>query len=449
MKCGRQGGETALCFCVVYVLLSVGSIAPAATRPSPGPTASLPADVAPVTDVRLAAAWDRYYATLADLRRKIEASDQYREIPQQRAKAFHALMEIQAMVYNFAVAPRMQYPRVFHNTGWQTDMYTMGGNGPDFDYHTLFLSGKTTYRFTGKTNDSRLVLGQLSGALPGTGKAKAARNYDFSGFQIQPDGSFEIIISATPHQGNWIQLDPASDFQWILLRPTVDHWNSVPAEFQIEKVGPVDEAQYAADEFDPAAMAHRIDMATSFARYMVEEWVTSFYPRIVANAGGLNRLKRRGKASSGEVTSPTAEQVMGGYDLKDNEALLIELLEEPQGVYWSFQLFDIWLRSIDFRNRQTTLNQHQIAKDADGKIRVIVSRNDPGIANWLDTGGFSQGMISLRNYGSPRPAKVTTKVVKVADLPRLLPQDTRRVTPDERSRTLGERRLGYLRRHDE
>ena len=190
----------------------------------------------------LKAAWDRYLATLDEMRVLVEASPQFAAVPEQRVKAYHVFMEMQAMAYNFAVAPRMAHPRINRNTSWQTELYTLGGNGPDFLYGTVFLDGAQTYRLDGCINDSRLLIAQLNSKLPGCPGAKMLRNFDFSDFQIGQDGGFSILISARPQDGNWIQLDPDSDYQWMLFRPTVETWDASPASLGIERIstGPDD-----------------------------------------------------------------------------------------------------------------------------------------------------------------------------------------------------------------
>ena len=97
----------------------------------PGPSTDLPATAGPGPEALVAAAWRRYHEAAAGLMREIEASEQFRTVPEQRPKAYHAMMESLAMAYNFAVGPRLRRPRIHHNTAWQTDMYTLGGNGPD------------------------------------------------------------------------------------------------------------------------------------------------------------------------------------------------------------------------------------------------------------------------------------------------------------------------------
>src|SRR5262245_40108155 len=80
--------------------------------------------------------WHDYLAALEEMRLHMEATQRFKDTPQHRAKCFHTLMEMQAMAYNFAVAPRLLHPRVYVNCGWQTEMYTLGQNGQDFVYAT-------------------------------------------------------------------------------------------------------------------------------------------------------------------------------------------------------------------------------------------------------------------------------------------------------------------------
>jgi hypothetical protein len=385
---------------------------------------------------------------MQDLRAKVEAAEQFDIAPDQRARAYHQLMEIQAMAYNFAIAPRMSHPRIFHNVAWQTDVYSSGGNGPDFYYGVVFLDGAQTYRLIGKVNDSKLLLAQHNAALPGTPGARMVRNYDFSDFKIRDDGSFEIILSAKKHEGNWIQLVDGN-YQWLLFRPTVEGWDAEPAELKIERISEIAPDHYRADDFEEAATAHRIDLAAGYARYMVEEWMIGFWPRVKKNAGGINKLMQITEEIAGEVGSPTARYVMGDYAVEEDEAMILELPRKPDGTYWGFQLFDVWLHTIDFRTRQSTLNSEQIVPDSDGAIRIVLSHRDPGVANWLDAAGYTKGQILLRNYRSSTSSVPSIRIVKFADLEKELPKTMKRITSEERAAVLAKRRGMYLRRHGE
>jgi hypothetical protein len=54
------------------------------------------------------------------------------------------------------------------------------------------------------------------------------------------------------------------------------------------------------------------------------------------------------------------------------------------------------LRSADWSERKTSINLAQAHIDADGRFRCVVSHRDPGVPNWLDTGGLAEGMLQYR-----------------------------------------------------
>ena len=59
----------------------------------------------------------------------------------------------------------------------------------------------------------------------------------------------------------------------------------------------------------------------------------------------------------------------------------------PDSRYWSFQLYNLaWFELVDPVDRQTSLSHEQVSIDGDGRVRVVVSHRDPGVANWLDVG---------------------------------------------------------------
>ena len=82
-------------------------------------------------------------------------------------------------------------------------------------------------------------------------------------------------------------------------------------------------------------------------------------------------------------------------ELDPEEALILEV-EPPQGVYWSYSLGNPWWETIHYGRHQSSLNAHQAVVDSDGLVRVVLCGRDPGMANWLDTAGYSNGAMILR-----------------------------------------------------
>jgi hypothetical protein len=131
--------------------------------------------------------------------------------------------------------------------------------------------------------------------------------------------------------------------------------------------------------------------------------------------------------------------VIGRWELGPDEALILEV-EPPQGVYWSFSLGNPWWETIHYGRHQSSLNAHQAVADADGLVRVVVCERDPGVANWLDTAGFSNGAMILRCVRTTTAPTPLASVVSFDEITSALPADTTKISADERASILERRR---------
>jgi hypothetical protein len=128
------------------------------------------------------------------------------------------------------------------------------------------------------------------------------------------------------------------------------------------------------------------------------------------------------------------------WELGPDDALVVEI-ERPLARYWSFQLYEMaWFELIDITERQTSLNQTQLAVDDDGRVRLVVSHRDPGVANWLDAAGRAAGLLSLRCFWAESAPDATADVVPVAEVMAHLPDDTTTVDATRRAEVLRDRR---------
>ena len=84
--------------------LAVGGIGAKAANAK---ASKLQAKKSNLTTSALSKAWASYYAAIDEMRALIEATSRYQKYPRGRAKAYHVMMAMQAMTYNFAIAPRM------------------------------------------------------------------------------------------------------------------------------------------------------------------------------------------------------------------------------------------------------------------------------------------------------------------------------------------------------
>jgi hypothetical protein len=98
------------------------------------------------------------------------------------------------------------------------------------------------------------------------------------------------------------------------------------------------------------------------------------------------------------------------------------------------------LETIHYGRHQSSLNGHQAVVDPDGLVRFALSSRDPGVANWLDTAGHSNGAMLLRCVRTESAPVPRTRVVKVDEVRSALPSETTMTTPQERARVIAARR---------
>ena len=122
----------------------------------------------------------------------------------------------------------------------------------------------------------------------------------------------------------------------------------------------------------------------------------------------------------------TQLQSAGYFQLADDEALVVTIDRKDAG-YFNVPVTNDWTITDNYWDQPTSLNNAQSKPNADGTYTIVISKNDPGVYNWVSTGGLNQGTASIRfqDLGGPdavRPT-VSSKVVKISELddPGVLP----------------------------
>jgi hypothetical protein len=82
-------------------------------------------------------------------------------------------------------------------------------------------------------------------------------------------------------------------------------------------------------------------------------------------------------------------------------------------------IWNRFIQSFDYRNRNISLNRKQTVLESDGSFRMILAHEDPGVPNWLDTEGRPGGVMFWR-FMLPEGEIETPKaqVVKFKDIVR-------------------------------
>ncbi len=117
--------------------------------------------------------------------------------------------------------------------------------------------------------------------------------------------------------------------------------------------------------------------------------------------------------------------------------------------YQAVQIGSDWYASTDYETHQTSLTKAQAVTDPDGRMRFVISEQNPGIANWLECLGHRTGAIMLRwqrlerDLG-PEDGPVVEKVA-IADVPDRLPYFTP-ITTEEYAARIAARQRSVARR---
>jgi hypothetical protein len=145
----------------------------------------------------------------------------------------------------------------------------------------------------------------------------------------------------------------------------------------------------------------------------------------------------------------TQLQSAGYFELSDHEALVVTIAPNNAG-YFTVPVTNLWTVSDDYWNQQTSLNNAQAVANPDGTYTFVISSRDPGVHNWVSTGGLNQGTISIRfqdlDDTSAITPTVTSQVVPLRRLYSLLPPGTEWVTATQRQQQLAIRKAGFDRR---
>jgi len=386
-------------------------------------------------------AWAAYLRGLEEVRQSI-FNHRFAAGERERNEAYYLFQQVQAEAFQVAVAPRPDYPRFYSLFDPMT--FTWGIPNPDFIYTRTYLDGRRTYRIRGRRGNSLFVVIQALNAhltLPAD-RLKLLGEYDLDALKIEHDGSFELIASATVHEGNWVPLDPASDRNFILVREAFVDWSSEQrTEMQVEVM---DDLEPRPIIYGEAEMIRRLEGAVRFMKTLVLGVSIKGVEDVFAMAGGWNRFAVP-KFTGASAAANNATYNMLAYRVEPDEALVIEL-DPPNPRYWGIQLGDSWNQAIDYTFHQSTLNMHQADIDADGKIRAVICHRDPGIRNWLTPVDSHKGTVMVRWYFAQGAATPTARLVSYAEIDRHLPRDVARITPEARRTELKGRQRAIERR---
>jgi hypothetical protein len=346
-----------------------------------------------------------------------------------QAEGIRHVSRITTLAINqFVEANNTDFPRFMRQND---DITQWGGNNLDNGYYISHIDESSEYRIYGNASSvPGFILSVRDGYMHEN--KLACKDLSSNGMDIEANGDFEVIVSRERRPGNWLEMIPGAT--QVGLRVYYYDWEKdTPPEFQIVKTG--NEGR-SPDFLTSDKLVRDMDAAARWLDVNIvywNDWMKSRSPSLPVNS--ISDPHRIPGGSNETITYSG-----GRYELADEEALVVTF-EPINAEYLGFMIYtDAWFETVDMHNRLGGFNNHQLAVDGDGRIRVVVSAHDPGVSNWIDTEGREKGLMTLRTINGDSPPVTASKLVKQSELDAVLPDDTTRLTEAQRRQQIMARR---------
>ncbi len=321
----------------------------------------------------------------------------------------------------------------------------VGQPNADTSYRSARITPGGIYRLRGRRGSLRMVRIAQSGPPPRTAPGQPNLgppriDHDVNALHCDAAGLFDVILSPSRpagYEGDWWTLQPTTNR--LLLRMVSSDWgNETEPTFSIERLdAAVQRPRPPAAELERRLRA--LPSATAFIAQMFVDHVHG-----LREEGYINKLKVFDVSQFGGLAGQFYYE--GAYELRDDEALIIEAQVPGKCLYRSLILINDLYETTEWYNNHSSLNDAQAFPDQDGILRIVVCARDPGVTNWLDTAGYQTGAVQGR--WTECDTQPIPNVIKVAwsDVRGMLPANTPSVSREERESIIRARRTALQHR---
>ncbi len=319
---------------------------------------------------------------------------------------------------------------------------------PDNRYFIATISTEGDYVIRGKRGSSASLEIQVGTGSPGYDENLTSpitiSQLSEKCLAVDKDGRFEIIISDTEPDDcrNWLCNSSGDGLaNSVLIRESFMDWEKeTGGTWYIERT---DLRGHPNPNPSLTVVNDQYARASEYLINSTKGWV-KFVDRLRANlASGRLSPPRATQDGSG---LPGQWNAAGLFPMESDDALIITV-PESRARYQSIQIGDLWFNALDFCHRQTSLTAAQAYKSQDGKYRLVISAQDPGVPNWLDPSGTQNVFVFMRWQGLPKCYEFTevptAKMVKIKDLRGLLVNEPY-FSPKQRTEQLAARKASLL-----
>ena len=303
------------------------------------------------------------------------------------------------------------FPQLYRNVH---ETVKFGADNPDNIYHNAVIRGDRNYIIRGKRgNAPYMSFGtkanryHIDGTMASTGEIEAHEMH------FEPDGSFELVVSQERPANcrNWLPIAPDTTFM-VARESFFQYEGREGSTFKLERIGGPSQP--------PPLTAEAIDRGLKGAAAFVRGSANTFVDWVEGFRAHPNQMPAQDQTryirGGGD---PNIHYIHGYWELEPGQALVIDT-QVPECAYWNFQLENYWMESMDYRFFPVWFNHETAKYNADGSVTFVISEEDVGSGNWLDTTGHRSGASLLRwvrakNFPTPRCRVASISELKAKD----------------------------------
>ncbi|MEW5683725.1 MAG: DUF1214 domain-containing protein [Pseudomonadota bacterium] len=347
-------------------------------------------------------AWQALTRSLAEAGRRMEEASADLT-PEERADGFRALTRALANQLGRLEVDDAR-PELAPFNLWRQKFYM---DNPDCLYWVAEIAGGGRYRIDGTARHAAFTSVNV---YAGQGlEAQTVARITSDDLECDAEGRFTLTLGGDEAraEGQWVPVPDGANMVWV--RQFYDDPARMDGDCRIVRLDPVPPP--------PAIEAHR------FAKRLKTTGLTlDRAAKVLARSGAqetdaANEIREWSEMQGGAVyTEPGIHYQRGAWRLEPGQALVIEGTA-VQARHWSVLLYSRFLNSLDYRNRQVSLTGPRVSQEEDGRYRIVIAGEDPGVPNWLDTEGRPYGLFVIRwLQPAETPRLPTARVVAIAEL---------------------------------
>ena len=245
---------------------------------------------------------------------------------------------------------------------------------------------------------------------------------------VDENGEFELFLSPEPQPGNWICTTPET-FRVTVRQFFLDWEGEGPMRARIDRL--------TGDSVPSTLTPEKVSEGLGRAARWVEESITYWADRIDLWKEQPNSFLSYRQLDKNPIdATPGGEPLISYWQLPKDEALIVRVVP-PKADYWAVEFGNYWWETMDYRYRLASTNAHHAQLETDGELILVVSHDDPGVPNWLDPSGHTEGYITFRWVGADAYPVPQCQQVARAQLFRQSPNDCCSNQPSGEARAIG------------